>query len=149
GRKELLNILQRRAAQLGVDLQFRTEVSELEGDLVVAADGVNSTLRTRYAEHFLPSLDRRRATYAWFGTDHVFESFTFIIAETPQGVVQVHAYPFSDSMSTFIVETTEALPLTKADCEELFGYRLIENRTRWINFVTVRNASWRHENVVL
>src|SRR4051812_41245000 len=45
GRKELLNILQRRAAALGVDLRFRSEVSELEGDLVVAADGVNSTLR--------------------------------------------------------------------------------------------------------
>src|SRR3954470_1493376 len=149
GRKQLLNILQRRAASLGVELHFNTEVSELEGDLVVAADGVNSTLRSRYAEHFKPSLDRRRATYAWFGTDHVFESFTFLIAETPRGVVQVHAYPYSDSMSTFIVEPTESLPLSREDCEALFGYRLIENRTRWINFVTVRNASWRHENVVL
>src|SRR6201991_1673155 len=149
GRKQLLNILQRRAAALGVELHFRTEVSELEGDLVVAADGVNSTLRTRYAESFQPSLDRRRATYAWFGTDHVFESFTFLIAETPRGVVQVHAYPYSDSMSTFIVETTEALPLDKAACEELFGYRLIENRTRWINFVTVRNPFWRKGDVVL
>ena len=129
------------AAALGVELRFRTEVSELEGDLVVAADGVNSTLRARHAEHFRPSLDRRRATYAWFGTDHVFEAFTFLIAETDAGVVQVHAYPYSDTMSTFIVETTEALPLDKAACEALFGYRLIENRTRWINFVTVRNES--------
>ena len=72
---------------------------------MVAADGVNSTLRARYAEHFGPSLDQRRATYAWFGTDHVFEAFTFIIEETPQGVVQVHAYPYSDTRSTFIVET--------------------------------------------
>src|SRR3954471_24028060 len=146
GRKDLLNILQRRAAALGVELHFRSEVSELDGDLVVAADGVNSTLRARYG--FEPSLDRRRATYAWFGTDHVFASFTFIIAETPQGVVQVHAYPYSDTRSTFIVETTTA-QLDKAACEELFGYRLIENRTRWINFVTVRNPFWRRENVVL
>jgi anthraniloyl-CoA monooxygenase len=149
GRKQLLNILQTRAADLGVDLHFRHEAEELEGDLVVAADGVNSTLRTRYAEHFRPSLDRRRATYAWFGTDHVFTAFTFLIAETERGVVQVHAYPYSDSMSTFIVETTDALPLDHEACEDLFGYRLIENRTRWTNFVTVRNASWRHENVVL
>src|SRR3954454_18750192 len=146
GRKELLNILQRRAAALGVDLHFRSEVSELEGELVVAADGVNSTLRAKYG--FEPSLDRRRATYAWFGTDHVFDAFTFIIADTPQGVVQVHAYPYSDTRSTFIVETTTA-QLDKAACEELFGYRLIENRTRWINFITVRNPFWRRENVVL
>src|SRR3954453_4636498 len=146
GRKELLGILQRRAMSLGVDLRFRSEVAELDADLVVAADGVNSPLGARSG--FDPSLGRRRATYAWFGTDHVFESFTFIIEETPQGVVQVHAYPYSDTRSTFIVETTNAR-LDKAACEELFGYRLIENRTRWIQFVTVRNPFWRRGNVVL
>src|SRR4051812_48129668 len=146
GRKELLNILQRRAASLGVELYFGSEVSELEGDLVVAADGVNSTLRDTYG--FEPSLDRRRATYAWFGTNHVFGAFTFIIKETPQGVVQVHAYPYSATRSTFIVETTNAR-LDRAACEALFGYELIENRTRWINFVTVRNPFWRRDNVVL
>jgi anthraniloyl-CoA monooxygenase len=149
GRKNLLNILQTRAADLGVDLRFNTEAPELEADLIVAADGVNSALRARYADTFKPSLDRRKATYAWFGTEHVFDAFTFLIAETDAGVVQVHAYPYSDTMSTFIVETTEATGLDKAACEALFGYRLIENRTRWINFVTVRNASWRHENIVL
>src|SRR4051795_12668825 len=147
GRKNLLNILQHRAAELGVELDFRHEASELDGDLIVAADGVNSTLRSQYG--FEPSLDKRKATYAWFGTHHVFDAFTFLIAETERGVVQVHAYPYSDSMSTFIVETTDALPLDKAACEQLFGYRLIENRTRWINFVTVRNPFWRKGNVVL
>ena len=147
GRKQLLHILQTRAIDLGVDLRFNDEVADLEGDLVVAADGVNSTLRARHG--FEPTLDVRRATYAWFGTDHVFDAFTFMIAETERGVVQVHAYPYSDTMSTFIVETTDALPLDKAACEALFGYRLIENRTRWINFVTVRNPVWRKDNVVL
>src|SRR3954471_1637182 len=62
GRKQLLNLLQARAASLGVELHFRTEVpDELDADLIVAADGVNSTLRSRYG--FEPSLDRRRATY--------------------------------------------------------------------------------------
>src|SRR3954471_1039843 len=146
GRKQLLNILQTRAAELGVELHFRSEVSELDGDLVVAADGVNSTLR---GDAFGTTLDRRRATYAWFGTPHVFDAFTFLIAETPRGVVQVHAYPYSDLMSTFIVETTDALPLDRAACEALFGYELVENRTRWINFVTVRNERWREGNLVL
>ena len=146
GRKALLHILQERAAELGVELHFRHEVDALEGDLVVAADGVNSTLRT---PEFGTTLDRRRATYAWFGTPHVFDAFTFLIAETERGVVQVHAYPYSDSMSTFIVETTDALPLDKAACEALFGYALVENRTRWINFVTVRNQRWRVGNTLL
>src|SRR3954453_5380669 len=146
GRKQLLHILQTRAADLGVELHFRSEVSSPEGDLVVAADGVNSTLR---GDAFGTTLDRRRATYAWFGTPHVFDAFTFLIAETPRGVVQVHAYPYSDTMSTFIVETTDALPLDKAACEALFGYELVENRTRWINFITVRNERWRDGNLVL
>ncbi|HEY2636374.1 MAG TPA: FAD-dependent monooxygenase, partial [Solirubrobacteraceae bacterium] len=145
-----------------------------EFDLVVAADGVNSTLRRRHAEAFGPSLDRRKAKYAWFGTDLVFDAFKFNIKETEHGVVQVHGYPYSDAMSTFIVETSEDTwrragldragraelgpgdsdEASLAFCEELFadvldGHRLIGNRSRWINFVTVRNRAWRHDNVVL
>src|SRR4051794_8687828 len=167
-RVDLLGVLQRRAAGLDVDLRFRTEAdaSELDGfELVVAADGVNSTLRRRYAASFEPSLDRRRAKYVWFGTDLVFDAFKFFIKETEHGVLQVHGYPYSDTMSTFIVETTprawRGLGLDRASeeeslalCEELFadvleGHRLIANRSLWIDFVTVRNRSWRHENVVL
>src|SRR4051812_35617799 len=168
-RVDLLGVLQRRAAGLDVDLRFRTEVDgaglEDEFDLVVAADGVNSTLRRRHADAFGPSLDRRKAKYAWFGTDLVFDAFKFFIKETEHGVVQVHGYPYSDAMSTFIVETTprawSGLGLDRASeeeslaiCEDLFadvldGHRLIPNRSLWIDFVTVRNASWRHRNVVL
>src|SRR5919112_3529007 len=168
-RVDLLGVLQRRAAGLDVDLRFRTEVDGAnladEFDLVVAADGVNSTLRRRYADAFRPSLDRRKAKYVWFGTDLVFDAFKFFIKETEHGVLQVHGYPYSDTMSTFIVETTPAawrgLGLDRASeeeslqiCEELFadvldGHRLIANRSRWIDFVTVRNESWRHRNVVL
>jgi anthraniloyl-CoA monooxygenase len=163
GRKDLLNLLQRRAAGLGVELRFRTELSETpQADVVVAADGVNSTLRRLHAQAFGPSLDKRHAKYVWFGTDLVFDAFKFLIAETEHGVFQVHGYPYSDTMSTFIVETTEATwrraGLDHADplqaCEALFadvldGHRLIANRSQWINFTTVRNACWRHENVVL
>src|SRR6476469_5167558 len=165
GRMELLNLLQRRAAELGVELHFKSEVAELEGDVVVAADGVNSTLRRRYADAFRPSLDVRRCKYVWFGTDLVFDAFKFFIKETEHGVLQVHGYPFSDTMSTFIVETTpeawRGLGLDRATeeqslarCEDLFadvldGHRLVPNRSLWIDFVTVRNASWRAGNVVL
>jgi anthraniloyl-CoA monooxygenase len=168
-RVDLLGVLQRRAAALDVDLRFRAEVDGAglndAFDLVVAADGVNSTLRRRFADSFRPSLDRRRAKYVWFGTDLVLDAFKFFIKETEHGVLQVHGYPFGDTMSTFIVETTpeawRGLGLDRATeeeslaiCEDLFadvldGHRLIANRSLWIDFVTVRNASWRHENVVL
>src|SRR3954451_18885152 len=167
-RVDLLGVLQRRAAGLDVDLRFRAEVDGIDTsdfDLVVAADGVNSTLRRRYEHAFKPSLDRRKAKYVWFGTDLVLDAFTFFIKETEHGVLQVHGYPYSDTMSTFIVETNErawrGLGLDRASeeeslamCEDLFadlldGHHLIGNRSLWIDFVTVRNATWRHENVVL
>src|SRR3954454_6745753 len=168
-RVDLLGVLQRRAAELDVDLRFRTEGDgsglREDFDLVVAADGVNSTLRRAYADAFGPSLDRRKAKYVWFGTDLVFDAFKFFIKETEHGVLQVHGYPYSDAMSTFIVETTPAawrgLGLDRAGMEEsiaicegvfadvLGGHRLIGNNSRWIDFVTVRNERWHHENVVL
>src|SRR3954463_11809655 len=92
-RVDLLGVLQRRAAGLDVDLRFRTEVAgpARRGDfaLVVAADGVNSTLRRAYADAFGPSLDRRKAKYVWFGTDLVFDAFKLFIKETEHGVLQV------------------------------------------------------------
>ncbi|MFI1385313.1 FAD-dependent monooxygenase [Embleya sp. NPDC020886] len=179
GRERLLRILQDRCAALGVDLRYRTEapdVAELActHDLVVASDGVRSTVRERYADTFRPSLDERGCRYMWLGTDKVFDAFTFIVDKHDFGVVQVHAYPFDDRRSTFIVELAEDawrrggfaefagrdLPRGASDdagiarCEALLaehldGHRLIPNNSRWIRFSTVRNATWRHENVVL
>ncbi|WP_433521328.1 bifunctional salicylyl-CoA 5-hydroxylase/oxidoreductase [Nocardia pseudovaccinii] len=178
-RKELLRILQRRCADLGVTIHFRTlapEVEELSAthDLVLAADGLNSVVRTRFAEVFGPNLDRRHNKYMWLGTDRVFEAFEFFIKHTPYGVMQVHGYPFSAEQSTFIVEMHESvwrkagfdafgdrafLPgesdeksialLAEIFADELDGHGLQANNSRWIDFTTVRNQTWRHGNVVL
>ena len=111
-RKELLRILQARVAELGVTVHYRTEApnpDELRRthDLVVAADGLNSQVRTRYADAFRPDLDRRHNKYIWFGTDLVFEAFQFIVKNTEFGTMQIHGYPYSDKGSTFIVEMNE------------------------------------------
>src|SRR5262245_48907866 len=66
-RRRLLNILQRRCAELGVALRFQAEVddpAELEdADLLIAADGVNSKIRAKYADVFKPGLVEGGARY--------------------------------------------------------------------------------------
>ncbi|MEN8651326.1 bifunctional salicylyl-CoA 5-hydroxylase/oxidoreductase [Streptomyces sp. 21So2-11] len=179
GRKRLLQILQERCAALGVDVRYRTQappVEELSAryDLVVAGDGVRSATRATYADTFGPDLDERNCRYMWLGTDKVFEAFNFIVAERDFGTLQVHAYPYDDTRSTFIVEIDEASwrragfdtfaarehPAGTSDedsirlCEDILaehldGHRLIPNNSRWIRFTTVRNRTWQHGNVVL
>ncbi|MEV3992643.1 bifunctional salicylyl-CoA 5-hydroxylase/oxidoreductase [Streptomyces sp. NPDC049837] len=179
GRKRLLQILQERCAALEVDVRYRTQAppaSELaeEYDLVVASDGVRSATRSAFAGTFAPDLDERHCRYMWLATDKVFEAFTFIVAERDFGTLQVHAYPFDATRSTFIVEIDEHswrqagfetfaardFPPGTSDeesirlCEEILadhldGHRLIPNGSKWIRFTTVRNTTWRHENVVL
>ncbi|MGY4393841.1 oxidoreductase [Streptomyces virginiae] len=179
GRQHLLRILQQRCADLAVDVRYRTQAppaAELAAgyDLVVACDGVRSATRAAYADTFAPDLDERSGRYMWLGTDKVFEAFTFIVDEQDFGTLQVHAYPYDATRSTFIVEMTEDAwrragfaqfadrdhpPGTSDEdsirrCEELLtdhldGHRLIPNNSKWLRFTTVRNTTWRHENVVL
>ena len=111
-RKRLLQILQQRCAGLGVTVHFSAPgpgPRELRRshDLVIAADGANSMIRTQYADVFGPTLESRRCRYMWLGTDKVFDAFKFYIAETPHGVMQIHGYPYDAGDSTFIVEMTE------------------------------------------
>jgi anthraniloyl-CoA monooxygenase len=168
-RKTLLRILQERCGELGVDLEFEREMDDLsewsDRDVIVAADGVNSFVRRRYETAFRPTYRVHPTRYIWFGTDLVFDAFTFIFLPTPDGLFQVHAYPFSSEMSTFIVETTEDVwrraGLDDMDeegsleyCQDLFadhlgGHRLYSNRSAWTNFVTLACESWHHEGLVL
>ncbi len=111
-RKRLLEILQARCLELGVTIHFRTQapdVAELsrEHDLVVACDGLNSVIRSRYSDVFGASLDARHCKYMWLGTDKVFDAFKFYIRETPHGVMQIHGYPYDRTGSTFIVEMND------------------------------------------
>jgi anthraniloyl-CoA monooxygenase len=178
-RKRLLNILQERCADLGVDIRFRTESPDAEElsagyDLVVAADGVNSPARARFADNFRPTLERRRCRYIWLGTDLVFDAFKFHILDTPAGMMQIHGYPYSREASTFILEVDDkvwqragfgeiapdslppgqsderSIELIRALCADILGdHRVFANNSKWTNFVTVRCGAWRHENVVL
>jgi len=174
GRKRLLNLLQERAAGLGVQQHFQHEVGDesafQDADLIIAADGVNSRTRNAHADVFGPDVDVRKCRFIWLGTTQRFEAFTFAFEQTEHGWFQIHAYQFSRDLSTVIVETREetwrAHGLDRADtarsiafCEELFaryldGHRLQSNATHlrgsaWLNFNRVRCRNWHHDRVVL
>ena len=167
-RMRLLRILQERCAQLGVDLRFSQEFDwpgDGGADLIVAADGVHSLVRDRLAGELGTTVDLHSTRYVWFGTERVFDAFTFIFRETEHGLFQVHAYPYDAGHSTFIVECPERVwrragldGATEEEsisfCQRLFapeldGHPLLSNRSQWYRFATVRNRIWHHRNVVL
>jgi anthraniloyl-CoA monooxygenase len=175
GRKRLLDILQDRARALGVALQFETEFESAEPyrdyDLVVAADGAHSKIRTAWADVFKPDIDVRACKYIWLGTRQRFhDAFTFIFEETGHGWIWAHAYQFDADTATFIVECSEATwrglgfhrmgqPAAVAACERIFakhlgGHALATNArhlrgSAWLNFHRVLCERWSHQNVVL
>jgi anthraniloyl-CoA monooxygenase len=163
-RKRLLEILQERCRELGVTLEFGVEVEELpDGDLVVGSDGANSLVR-RFGD-FGTKVRPEGSKYVWFGTDHVFDAFTFAFRETEHGLFNAHAYPYDERMSTFIVECPEpvwrAAGLDELDeqeslafCEQLFanelrGRELYSNRSLWLDFPKVTNSTWHSGNLVI
>jgi len=168
-RRALLEILAQRARALGVRLEIGTEVTDpapyLDADLVLGADGANSAVRDRFADHFRPAIDWRPNRFVWLGTTRPFPAFTFYFKYDTHGLWRVHAYQYERGHSTFIVETREetwrAACLDRATehetiafCEALFaeelaGHRLQQNRSIWRSFGTVRNACWHHRNLVL
>ncbi|MCC7399549.1 MAG: FAD-dependent monooxygenase [Planctomycetes bacterium] len=169
-RVRLLQILGERCRDLGVRVHYQKPVTDIDGtvgahDLVIAADGVNSKVRERFASSFRPDLDWRKCKFAWFGTTKPMTAFTFVFQETEWGLFQVHAYPFESGRGTWIVECREDVwkragldrldeAQSAAFCEQLFaehlqGERLLINRSIWRTFPTIRCGSWRHGNVVL
>jgi anthraniloyl-CoA monooxygenase len=174
GRKKLLQILQERAHTLGVHQSFRHEVEDesvfSEADLIIAADGANSRIRSRYADIFRPEIDTRKCRYIWLGTTQSFPAFTFAFERTGHGWFQIHAYQFSKDLATVIVETREETWLAHgldrydtgqsvAFCERLFaryldGHRLQSNAAHlrgsaWLNFKRVICERWHHGKMVL
>ena len=177
GRKRLLNILQERCIALGVELVFENDVqddqaiaSQYQAELVVASDGLNSRIRTRYASSYKPDVELRACRFVWLGTHKTFDAFTFAFEQTEHGWFAAHAYKFDANTSTFIVETPEAVWKAHgldqmsqqegiAFCERLFakylnGNALMNNATHvrgsaiWIRFPRVVCEHWVHHETI-
>ncbi len=169
-RLRLLGILQARARELGVRLHFQAEVADVENlrhdcDLLVGADGVGSGLREQFREQFSPRLSLGANKYIWYGTRQLFHGLTLTFRASEAGVFAAHSYKFDETTSTFIVECdpetwagagfagmsdeeTRAY-LAGVFAADLGGRELLSNNSKWINFLLVENARWRHENIVL
>lgn len=169
-RLHLLKILQRRAEELGVEIEFHKEIHNIEElrndcDLLLAADGVNSTVRLNYVEQLQPELDLRTNRYIWYGTNQLFHGLTLTFRENSAGVFAAHSYKFNATTSTFIVECDPQTwdkagfeRMSDADtraylgevfAEDLQGHKLLSNNSKWINFLLVKNKNWFFENMVL
>jgi len=175
GRKRLLNILQQRCEELGVELVFETDVQDdcelaarYDADLVIASDGLNSRVRTRYEATFQPMIEARQCRFVWLGTTKKFDAFTFDFQQTEHGWFQAHIYQYDGETSTFIIETPESVwraagledmsqEQALAWCEKLFadrleGHKLMSNAAHlrgsnvWIKFPRIVCRQWVHWN---
>jgi anthraniloyl-CoA monooxygenase len=164
-RIELLQLLQERCQELAIPVHYEHDISELapllEADLVVGADGVRSTLRTRFAEQFGTTLSEGRNHYIWYGTRQPFGGLTLAFEQHQDELYMVHSYKYSQELSTFIVEVDEPTwskighledpraHLEKVLAPVLGGHPLLTNQSRWIRFLNVANQNWWFGNCVL
>jgi 2-polyprenyl-6-methoxyphenol hydroxylase-like FAD-dependent oxidoreductase len=168
-RIDLLKALHEPCRKVGVPIEFGhkvDDVAELDDcDLIVAADGAKSAIRTRHAGHFRPQLDARPNLLAWYGTTRLFEPLSLIFRRNEHGLVIAHTYQYSPTHSTFLVEVDpqtfrnagldhmgEAESL--AYCEEAFaedlqGHKLLSNKSNWFRYTIVKNERWHHRKIVL
>ncbi|HEX7439977.1 MAG TPA: FAD-dependent monooxygenase [Caldimonas sp.] len=168
-RIDLLRALHEHCARVGVAVEFERKADDVtefaDCDLIVAADGAHSAIRGRHSEHFEPSLDVRPNHFAWYGTTRLFEPLSLIFRQTADGLLIAHAYRYSRTHSTFLVEcdpaTFAAAGLDRASeagslayCEKVFaddlqGHPLLSNKSSWFRYTIVRNRHWHWRNVVL
>ncbi|WP_342133532.1 FAD-dependent monooxygenase [Hydrogenophaga sp. OTU3427] len=169
-RIDMLRTLQTACERLGIQVHYGRRIEDVNAlraqvDMLVAADGGNSAIRTQFAEHFRPSFERRRNKFAWYGTRQLFHPVSLIFKQTPHGVFIAHSYQYSPGLSTFLIEvdpdTWSRAGLDRASedesrayCaqvfrEELGCHELMTNRSLWFEANIVKNEQWTHQNIVL
>ncbi len=168
-RKTLLQLLQQRCKEVGVNLHFEANVTDLsqfsDSDIIVAADGINSGIREQFTEDFGTEVQMKSNRFVWMGSTRPLDAFTYFFRSTPYGTFVAHTYQYEEGMSTWIFETTDETwqkagfevtneedtiaKLSEIFKEELEGHGLITNRSHWRQFPAITNKNWHKDNIVL
>jgi anthraniloyl-CoA monooxygenase len=168
-RKTLLQLLQQRCVEEGVNLHFEQNVDDLsqfaDSDIILATDGIGSAIRTKYQQEFGTKVELKKNRFVWMGSTKPLDAFTYFFRSTPHGTIVAHSYQYEEGMSTWIFEcsdetwqkhgfevTNEADTMAKIAeifAEELDGHPLISNKSHWRQFPHVTNQNWYHNNIVL
>lgn len=171
GRLELLSRLYAHAESMGVRIAFDSEITSLDdpalagADLIVAANGAFSWVRSENEDRFGTETDMRPNRFIWYGTSKVFDSLSLTFRETEHGVFCAHHYRYSPGMSTFLVEVTDATwhkagfaamdeAATIRHCERVFaddldGEPILSNKSYWRQFPAITNRQWSSGKAVL
>lgn len=168
-RKTLLKLLHQRCQEEGVNLHFEQNVADLskfkDSDLIVAADGIGSGIRTQFQNEFGTHIHLKSNRFVWMGSTKPLDAFTYFFRSTPYGIIVAHTYQYEEGMSTWIFECTDdtwnqlqfevqnesdtVAKLSEIFKEELDGHSLITNKSHWRQFPHVTNKKWHHNNIVL
>ncbi len=168
-RKTLLQLLQQRCLEEGVNLHFEQNVDDLsqfvDSDIILATDGIGSAIRTQYQKEFGTKVELKKNRFVWMGSTKPLDAFTYFFRSTPHGTIVAHSYQYEEGMSTWIFEcsdqtwqkhgfevTNETETMSKiAEIfkDELDGHPLISNKSYWRQFPHVTNQNWYYNNIVL
>ncbi|WKW45741.1 FAD-dependent monooxygenase [Myroides sp. JBRI-B21084] len=168
-RKTLLKLLHQRCEEEGVKLHFEYNVDDLsqfnDSDIIVAADGIASAIRTQFQEEFGTNIQLKSNRFVWMGSTKPLDAFTYFFRTTPFGTIVAHTYQYEEGMSTWIFECTNdtweklqfqvenetdtVSKLSEIFKDELDGHPLITNKSHWRQFPHVTNKNWYHNNIVL
>ncbi len=171
-RMTLLQMLHKRCGAVGVNIHFSTAIDVdkvdetfADSDIIIAADGVNSAVREKYADSFGAKTELMRNKFTWLGSTRPLDAFTFFFKKTEHGHFCAHTYQYEEGHSTWVVEATpecwtasgfEAMDEneTTRALEEIFhneldGHSFITNRSIWRNFPKITCEKWSHGKIVL
>lgn len=168
-RKTLLQLLQQRCNEEGVNLHFEHNVDDLsqfkDSDYIIASDGINSPIRETFSKQFGTNITLKKNKFVWLGSTKPLDAFTYFFKTTIHGTFIAHTYQYEKGMSTWIFECTENTwnnadfettdekdtikKLSEIFAEELDGHALISNKSHWRQFPHITNEKWHHKNIVL